>query len=87
MFKKVLYAGSFCALALLASCGNRANNETENEATGNDTTIIGEVVTGIEQAGDSVYEATAEAVDTITNAVAPGTDAKQAETTADTSAK
>lgn len=88
MFKKALYLGSFCALALLASCGNKQNNEEAAAADSlNDTTIVGEVVTEVAQQGDTIVAATAEAIDTLTPAPAASTDTKSAEAPAATKAQ
>lgn len=85
MFKKVFYLGSLCALALLASCGNKQNNE--EAATEADTTIVGEVVTTVEQNGDTAEVATAAVVDTLTNAPAAQDAVKTAEAPAESGAK
>lgn len=83
MFKKALYLGSLCVLAALASCGNSKNNEETLPA--GDTAVVGEVVTEVAEQGDTIAAATAEVVDTITNA-APAAD-KDAAVKADEKAK
>lgn len=60
MIKKVLFAGAICAMTMLASCGNKDNQQQPAEEE-----VVGEVVEAVDSAGDTIVGAIGEAVQQI----------------------
>lgn len=65
MMKKIFFLGSICAVALLASCGNKNNSENAEAVPAGDTVVEGTIVEEVAAQGDTVAVAVGEAVDTV----------------------